>query len=756
MLLKIIRRLLKNFGANRIKYLFYAYSFANVLLLGLIILCLVYLFGLRNKLDAFSNDLNAELINLSDYKDFSLKLPGEKNFNESNFKFNSEESSASFSQKILSSKQVMIKIKESGNISDIHFVENINALVTDYENLWTENELLFGYLVELGNDDRGIYSKLISAAIDFRDKYQNASSTIKLSDEFSQILYSIQLLKNLKDESIIQNTQLKINKLLAQTQTLNQDSSDYMVVRVSDALHELDNYFKDYTRKLLEIGITNDKGLLQKLNLRYSKIEYRLKDSIKIITEVKKYRNYKALILLIILIFIVIIYNFLSLAFLIKREKRFKTSLSDFISEISLGKMPRFNKQEIPSEVLWLIDRIETFAKKSVNANIALTNLSMGNLSFEIDKQAHFEQYYLLLVKLKNTLENLNQQVQDEKKIHSQLIWIKNGIDKLTEVMRREYDNPLLHANEIINMLVDYLKIPVGAIYLYKEQEGKKFVEMASAFAYGKEKQLYKKIVFGEGIVGTAASERKTINVTNVPENYFNIVSGFGETKPKNIIASPIKLKDEIYGVIELASMTRFKDDEINFVEEVCKTVAFSFAISKVYLDTMYLYENTNLEVAQLQAENESLINDYEDINTNYKNLVINSSDNNFIVARLNELSVRLTLDLDGNILELNSRFEQLFRSDRKKLMQSNYRDFMTDAKFLEEIDFEYFWREIRAGVQQEIEMGIVISNQEFWLKQYFYPVKDEMGRVKKIQVISFDITDKIFLKNQLDSLKSE
>jgi putative methionine-R-sulfoxide reductase with GAF domain len=430
--------------------------------------------------------------------------------------------------------------------------------------------------------------------------------------------------------------------------------------------------------------------------------------------------------------------------------------LSDFISEISLGKMPRFNKQEIPSEVLWLIDRIETFAKKSVNANIALTNLSMGNLSFEIDKQAHFEQYYLLLVKLKNTLENLNQQVQDEKKIHSQLIWIKNGIDKLTEVMRREYDNPLLHANEIINMLVDYLKIPVGAIYLYKEQEGKKFVEMASAFAYGKEKQLYKKIVFGEGIVGTAASERKTINVTNVPENYFNIVSGFGETKPKNIIASPIKLKDEIFGVIELASMTRFKDDEINFVEEVCKTVAFSFAISKVYLDTMYLYENTNLEVAQLQAENESLINDYEDINTNYKNLVINSSDNNFIVARLNELSVRLTLDLDGNILELNSRFEQLFRSDRKKLMQSNYRDFMTDAKFLEEIDFEYFWREIRAGVQQEIEMGIVISNQEFWLKQYFYPVKDEMGRVKKIQVISFDITDKIFLKNQLDSLKSE
>ena len=344
---------------------------------------------------------------------------------------------------------------------------------------------------------------------------------------------------------------------------------------------------------------------------------------------------------------------------------------------------------------------------------------------------------------------------RQEKKQHEELVWIKTGIDRLTDVMRREYENPLLHANEIINMLVAYLNIPVGAIYLVKEENHAKYVEMASAFAYGKEKQLYKKLAFGEGIVGTAASERKTYNITNVPHNYFNIVSALGETKPKNVVVSPIKLGEEIYGVIELASLSKFKDEEVKFVEEVCKTVAYSFAISKVYIDTLTLFENSNLQIAELESENQLLMNDYNDLNKSYKELALKSTDNEFLVSRLNELAIRLLLDLDGNILAINPRFELIFRADKMKFIQTNYRDYLTNAKFVGELDFEYFWKEIRAGINLDMEFSLLIAGNEFWFKQYFYPVKDEMGRVKKIQVIGFDITDKIKLQQELSSIKN-
>jgi PAS domain-containing protein len=165
-------------------------------------------------------------------------------------------------------------------------------------------------------------------------------------------------------------------------------------------------------------------------------------------------------------------------------------------------------------------------------------------------------------------------------------------------------------------------------------------------------------------------------------------------------------------------------------------------------------FESSNLQIAELEAENESLKNDYEDINNDLKILTSKSFDNDFMVARLNDISIRLTLDIDGNILEVNSRFEHLFRADRKKFIQSNYRDYMADASFTENIDFEYFWKDIRAGMQQEIETGIMIANQEYWLKQYFFPVKDDLGRVKKIQVISFDITDNIKNKKDLNNQK--
>jgi PAS domain-containing protein len=335
------------------------------------------------------------------------------------------------------------------------------------------------------------------------------------------------------------------------------------------------------------------------------------------------------------------------------------------------------------------------------------------------------------------------------------MLWIKSGIDKLTEVMRRQYDNPLLHANEIINMLIDYLKVPLGAIYLIAEENGVRYVELASAFAYGREKQFYKKMVVGEGIVGASASEKKTLNITNIPENYFSIISGFGETKPKNIIASPIKLNEEIFGVIELASLVRFTNDEISFIEEVCKTVAYSFAISRVYMDTLSQFENSNLQIAELETENESLKNDYEDINQSYKNLVIKSADNDFLVSKLNELAIRISLDIDGNILEVNSKFEQMFMADRKKFILSNYRDYMNEAIFNENIDFEYFWKDIRAGIQLEMESGITVSNQEYWLKQQFFPFKDDLGRVKKIHVIAFDITTEVKNRKELESLRN-
>jgi methyl-accepting chemotaxis protein len=246
----------------------------------------------------------------------------------------------------------------------------------------------------------------------------------------------------------------------------------------------------------------------------------------------------------------------------------------------------------------------------------------------------------------------------------------------------------------------------------------------------------------GEGIIGSVASEKKILNLTNVPESYFNIISGYSETKPKNILLSPIKLNEEIYGVIELASITRFKDEEIHFVEEVCKTIAYSFAISKVYLDTLNMLELANLEITQIKSENEIVSTDLEELKIHMNELRIKSLDNEYIIEKINDFTIVINLDIDGNIIDVNARFEQFFQSEKKKFRHSNYREFMLENN--PDLDFETLWRNLRYGVKQELNLKVNINNEEFYLNQHFLPMKDQKGRVKEIKILVFNLTNNL------------
>ena len=754
MFLPTYQKFLEKFSANSSKYLLSGYAFINLILITLIFSCLIYISRQKARLDNISRNLYNEQINISRYRDISINLARNVAYYKS-FKTAEIPNDSILINDIGKSLLAISEIKSSQSISRIHFSEHIDALIADYSNLSKENDLLLQYLTQLGDEGSGIYYKMLNSVKDFMNKYQASQEQAQSLKGIEPILYSIQLLNKVREEAIIQDIQNRFIQISDQLNVLAPDSNNYLIIRVSDALQNVRFSFQEYARKCFEIGINQDKGLLQKITERYNKIEFRLAEAQIIVNEVKFQRNFSAIMLLIILLLVFLLLNISAIFLFINREKKIAGLFEDYITKLAEGKAISFKQAKYPLDISPLIDKLEDFSLKFQNAKMSMAAFTKGNFQLAIEKEKHFPHFHSLFMQLRELNEQIQKNVAEEIGIREKMVWTKNGIDKLTEVMRRQYDNPLMHANEIINMLVEYLHIPIGAIYLVKIENEIKFIEMVSAFAYGKEKQMYRKILFGEGIIGTAASERKTLNITNIPENYFNIVSGFGESKPKNIIACPIKLNEDLYGVIELSSLSRFKEEEVNFIEEVCKTIAFSFAISKVYLDTLSQFENSHLQIAELEAENESLMNDYKDLNSNFKQLASVSSENEFIITRLNDLIYRASLDLDANVVESNLKFNQLFKSDRKKLIHSNYREYMTGMKFLVDNDFDYIWRDVRAGIHQDFESGIEIGNEEIWLKQYLFPVKDDIGRVIKIHLAAFDITYQVKLKKEYDALKT-
>lgn len=82
----------------------------------------------------------------------------------------------------------------------------------------------------------------------------------------------------------------------------------------------------------------------------------------------------------------------------------------------------------------------------------------------------------------------------------------------------------------------------------------------------------------GESLPGQVAKDKKMVIINNIPEDYFNIVSGLGSSKPKNILIFPILHKEETIGVIELAT---FKEFDKNFEKVLDK---LSLMLSKILI----------------------------------------------------------------------------------------------------------------------------------------------------------------------------
>lgn len=107
-----------------------------------------------------------------------------------------------------------------------------------------------------------------------------------------------------------------------------------------------------------------------------------------------------------------------------------------------------------------------------------------------------------------------------------------------------------------------------GALYLSKESGGKRIVELSGGYALNRGESSVISFEYGEGLVGQVASSGQTLFIDDVPEGYITIISGLGNSSPKYLLIVPVKGKDQLTGVIEIASFKRLTEDQRKFVEE--------------------------------------------------------------------------------------------------------------------------------------------------------------------------------------------
>ncbi|BDD06259.1 hypothetical protein AUTU_37420 [Aureibacter tunicatorum] len=211
------------------------------------------------------------------------------------------------------------------------------------------------------------------------------------------------------------------------------------------------------------------------------------------------------------------------------------------------------------------------------------------------------------LIDMRNSLLELKNKDEIQK-------WIDGGLARFAELIRKEKQDISILSDSIIKELVEYIGSNQGMLFVIDDLEDDSLLTLKGCYAFGKKKHLDKQVKPGEGLVGQCFLEKQMTLITEIPESYYKITSGLGEALPSHILLVPIKIDNQVLGVIEIASFKDFEEYKLQFIERLCEMIASSISMVKINEKTMILLQDSQRKSEELRGQEEEIRQNMEEL----------------------------------------------------------------------------------------------------------------------------------------------
>ncbi|MFC9133395.1 HAMP domain-containing protein, partial [Streptomyces sp. NPDC057099] len=175
--------------------------------------------------------------------------------------------------------------------------------------------------------------------------------------------------------------------------------------------------------------------------------------------------------------------------------------------------------------------------------------------------------------------DNINLMVSNLRETTRAKDWLESNLTRMAGLMQGHRDLVEV-ADLILRELTPLLNAQFGAFFLAEAGappgEGLQFIAGYGTDQAGGGSPLPGTGTPGRGLIAQAAQEKKRILITDVPPDYITINSGLGTARPASIVILPIIFEDEVLGVIELASLSKFNDVHLAFIDQFVNTIGVS------------------------------------------------------------------------------------------------------------------------------------------------------------------------------------
>ncbi|KLD76073.1 histidine kinase [Xanthomonas hyacinthi DSM 19077] len=259
--------------------------------------------------------------------------------------------------------------------------------------------------------------------------------------------------------------------------------------------------------------------------------------------------------------------------------------------------------------------------------------------------------------------------------------WLKSTVTSISNRLQgattyREF------ADVLVTELVPVMKAGLGVFYLYHEDTTR--LERLGTYGFKERRHVTSEYQLGEGLVGQAAAERRTIVLQDVPEDYTRIHSGTGEGAPRSIVVLPVTSRENLLGVVEIGSFAHLTAIEDRLLEELMPIVALSLENLGRAISTRALLEQTQSQADELRASEEALRSQQEDLRSTNEELKTKTTElqeqSQRLVASEEELRVQ-TEELHASNEELREKSVTL--NEQKDALETLQKDTQGKAEEL-------------------------------------------------------------------------
>jgi two-component system sensor histidine kinase/response regulator len=267
--------------------------------------------------------------------------------------------------------------------------------------------------------------------------------------------------------------------------------------------------------------------------------------------------------------------------------------------------------------------------------------------------------------------------------------WVKTNAAKLAGDIQgaaslQEFGQRLLSG------LVPVLGGGVAGFYSFEENRG--LLRRIAAYGLANSAASADSFRLGEGMAGQCAQERKTVTLTDLPSEYLQIASGLGAAPPSQAVAMPLTSKENLLGVLEIASFRAFDNRQKTLLDELLPVVGMSMEILQSNIETQELLHQTQEQSRQLEEQTEELQQSQEELLTQKEELLAQQRELTDQRERLRETEQffrsvlelapdgLMVIDEKGVIQLANVQCEKLFGYARDELVGQPVEMLVPDA----------------------------------------------------------------------------